>query len=87
MVPNKTTVLLLTMEKVITHKEKLSKALTLIAPNVTTADRKAAQLELGKGKSTIHRYLQGDVLDNDTALAILSFMRKRIQIREKAIGQ
>jgi hypothetical protein len=39
------------------------------------------------GKSTIHRYLQGDVLDNDTALAILSFMRKRIQIREKAIGQ
>jgi DNA-directed RNA polymerase specialized sigma54-like protein len=74
------------MKKLLTQKEKLSDAFKAIKPNVTADDRKAAETELGKEKSTISRYLGGRVMDLDTGIQLYTFFKKRIDKREKAIA-
>jgi hypothetical protein len=74
------------MEKALTHKEKLSKALTEIKANVTARDRKAAEQAFGYTRATISRYLNGQVNDIDTGTRLLQFFRKPISKRDKAIG-
>lgn len=74
------------MEKPLTQKEKLSIAFKEMKPNVTAEDRKAAEAELKKEKSTISRYLGGRVMDLDTGFELYGFLKKRIEKREKALA-
>ena len=68
-----------------TQAERLSEELLEIKPDVTAADRKALEDEKGFAKGTISKYLNGTVFDNDTAVLMLTFFRKRIADREKKI--
>ncbi len=68
-----------------TQAERLSQELLEIKPDVTAADRKALEDEKGFAKGTISKYLNGTVFDNDTAVLMLTFFRKRIADREKKI--
>lgn len=68
------------------QKEKLSRLLLEIKPDVTKDDRSAAIIEFVVTKATISRYLNGIVNDIDTAFKLYTFFKKRIDKREKAIA-
>lgn len=68
-----------------TQSERLSIELQKINPDVTAKDREAASKKLKFSKMTISRYLNGNVLDNDTAASLLVFFRARISEREKSL--
>jgi len=68
-----------------TQAERLSQQLMIIKTDVTAQDRLDAIKELGYSKPTISRYLNGYVLDNDTAATLLVFFRARISEREKSL--
>ena len=65
--------------------ERLAEELKKMSVDVTTADRKLFQKEYGFTKATVSRYLNGTVLDSDTAASMVSFFRNRINEREKAL--
>lgn len=75
-----------TKKNVKTQAQRLADALFAIKKDVTAEDRKAAESELSLTKATISKYFNGDeVMNNDTAVRLLTFFRKRISKREKAI--
>ena len=75
------------ISKPLTQAERLAEELMQIKPDVTAADRAEATKEHGYSRGTISIYLNGNVYDNDTAVTMLSFFRKRIAAREKKIAQ
>jgi hypothetical protein len=65
--------------------ERLSDSLQKIRTDVTAEDRKAAfEADLGS-KATISKYLNGQVMNIDTGVKLISFFRNRIIKREKVI--
>jgi hypothetical protein len=62
--------------------DKANDALKALRLNVTTTDR----IECGFAESTVIQYLYGNGKNLDTAMKMLSFFRKRIEEREKAIA-
>jgi DNA transposition AAA+ family ATPase len=70
-----------------TQSNRLSEELKEISADVTKGDRLALQTELSYSKGTISKYLNGNVYDNDTAVMMLKFFRKRIADREKQIAK
>lgn len=69
----------------LTPKELFSKALLEIKKNVTRDDRTICAEKLKLSKITVDRYVNGQVHDNDTALKILNFMKKRIDKRMSSL--
>jgi hypothetical protein len=69
-----------------TQKEKLSRLLVAIRPNVTKEDRKEAQVRFGITKATTSRYLNGIVNDITTGFNLYNFFKKLIDKREKALA-
>lgn len=67
------------------EQEKLSDLLKKIQPQVTELDRLQAQEELELSTATISNYLNGKVLNVDTAIALLKFFSKRIELRKEEI--
>ena len=65
-----------------TQSERMAQELKALNSDVTAKDREVATEELRFSKQTISRYLNGNVLDNDTAISLLLFFRKRISDRE-----
>ena len=68
-----------------TQAERLGEQLIKLRPDVTAQDRKDAVAEFGFTTATISRYLNGSVLDNDTAANLISFFNSKIENREKVI--
>ena len=70
-----------------TQAERLGKVLKAIKPDVTADDRKAVvqSTELGYKPPTISKYLNGEVMNNDTAAKLIIFLKARIAKREKSI--
>ncbi len=68
-----------------THIEKITEQLAAISPNITSEDRKALHETHGYKKGTISIYINGKGVSVDTGLVMLTFFRKRIADREKAI--
>jgi len=69
-----------------TQKQRLAEALKKIKPDVTMKDREAFEKETKITKTTLSYYLNGDVKDNDTAVLVLDFMRKRISKRDRILA-
>ncbi len=75
-----------TSKKILTQKELVSAELMAIKGEITEGDRGDFLKENPKmAKSTLSRYLCGDVRDLDKGLAILSFCKARIAQRAKAV--
>lgn len=70
----------------LTQAKELAIKLQSISDNVTAKDRQACITKGIAGKTTISNYLNGEVRDIDTGLAIYNFMQKRIQKRQQAIA-
>jgi hypothetical protein len=69
------------------QKEIFGEALNLLNRDITKADREAAMEKLGiKSAATISSYLNGKVRDNDTAAALISFFKKRIEQRNQVLA-
>lgn len=68
-----------------TQIEKISEQLADISPNITSKDRKELQDLHGFERSTISNYLNGRGADADTGLLMLTFFRKKISERDKAM--
>jgi hypothetical protein len=66
--------------------EMLADKLKEIRQDVTSNDRLHLENALAISKSTISKYLSGNVYDNDTAVAILECLRKKISERSKIIN-
>lgn len=69
-----------------TQAERLAAILVQLKPDVSAQDRKDACDKLQTTNANISRYLKGQVLDNDTAVKMIAFFRKKIAEREKAIA-
>lgn len=73
-----------------TTNSQLEQANTLLkelSVNVTTSDRKAAQVKRnGYSRFTIGTYLKGEGKDLDIALDLLKFFRKRIEDRDRELA-
>jgi hypothetical protein len=67
--------------KSLTQSEMLAQELLKIAPDVTAADRALYIDEKGSSKATLSNYLNGTVLDNDTAAMMIAFFKERIRLR------
>lgn len=68
-----------------TQSARFSEKLEKLRPDVTAQDRKDASKELKVTAATISRYLNGYVLDNDTAASLVTFFSARISEREKSL--
>jgi hypothetical protein len=64
--------------------ERLAEELLKLKPDVTAQDRTGATHICGKG--TISKYLNGNVMDNDTATKLITFFKAQILKREKALA-
>jgi hypothetical protein len=73
--------------KELTQKEQLKEELLKINPNVTTQDRKDLIEQHNISRATIDWYLQGRVMNNDTAATILKFLSERINERQRIIEE
>lgn len=69
-----------------TQAERFSAQLKLLRPDVTAKDRKDASEDLSVTTATISRYLNGNVLDNDTAASLIEYFKNKIATREKAVA-
>jgi hypothetical protein len=67
-----------------TQLERANAELIKIAPAVTTSDRQEAKLTYSE--FTIVQYLNGRGKNLDTAMTLLTFFRKKIEDREKALS-
>lgn len=65
---------------------RLAEILRQLKNDVTPADRKEASELKGWDLSTISRYLNGQVQNNDTAVTMITFFQNRIAERDKAIA-
>lgn len=65
--------------------QKINAALVELSINVSTSDRHEAKEKFSE--FTIVRYLKGRGTDLDTGVALLEFFRRRIEDREKVIGE
>lgn len=68
-----------------TQAERLAEELLKLKPDVTAQDRSDATHICGK--ATISKYLSGNVMDNDTAVKLISFFKGKIQQREQTLFQ
>lgn len=71
------------MENEQTQLERANEELLKLVPNITSGDKSEA--ESLYHKNTIFRYLKGEGKDADTAVALLSFFRKKIEERDEKI--
>lgn len=71
----------------LTQKEQLTEELLKISPNVTTQDRKDLIERHNLSRATIDWYLQGRVMNLDTATTILKFLSDRINERQRIIEE
>lgn len=62
---------------------RLAKTLLKLSPDVTAADRAAIAKKLKTSKVTISNYLNGQVTNNDRAIAMIEALQERITAREK----
>lgn len=69
------------------QRVQLAQALVAISPNVTADDRSACAKKYNISKQTICYYLNGRVTNNDKALLVLEYLKKRIHNRQQEIEQ
>ena len=62
--------------------ERLADELLKLKPDVTAKDRSDAVEKFGCTKATISNYLNGKVMDNDTAVNFILFFKDCISKRE-----
>jgi hypothetical protein len=73
------------MSKILTNKQLLSSDLIKLSNHITAADRAAFMAIKKASKSKLSCYLNGKVYDEDVALDMIRFFKKRIEKRNKAI--
>lgn len=74
-------------DKELTQKERLGVELNSLKKDITTGDRQAALDNLNCTESKLSNYLNGRVADNDEAVKMILFFRKRIEDRDQLIGK
>jgi len=67
--------------------ETLQKGFQTIENQVSAQDRKDCILELGVAKSTLSRYLSGQIADTTTGEKIYVFLKKNINERTNKINK
>jgi hypothetical protein len=71
----------------ISQRKLFAEELKRLNQDVTKGDRDAALINTRvKGLSTISRYLNGNVKDNDTAAELITFFRQRILTRSQVLA-
>jgi hypothetical protein len=68
-----------------TQLDQANAVLFELSTNVTSQDRKDAEIELGFSRFTIGAYLKGNGTDLDTAMALIDFFKKKIGLRAKRL--
>lgn len=68
-----------------TQAERLGAELLKLKADVTAQDRIDAQAELSRTKATVSKYLNGTVLDNDMAVKMIEFFKKKIAARDEKV--
>lgn len=69
------------------QKDRLAFALASISHNITAGDRVLCQRHYRLAKSTVARYLLGNVDNLDTGLKLLTFFKRRIEHRKHLIDE
>jgi hypothetical protein len=67
------------------QRTQIAQALVRIAPEITAKDRTECAKKLSISKITICYYLNGKVTNNDKALEVLEYLKKRVNQRQKEI--
>lgn len=71
--------------RVFSQKKLFEKAFLQIKKNVTREDRLECSEELQLARVTVDRYVNGHIFDNSTAYKILSYLKKKIEKRNKSL--
>lgn len=66
--------------------QKIKSGFAGIKSKVSQADRFEAARELGVHPATVNRYIAGEIRKEGFALDLLSFLKKRIEEREKVLA-
>lgn len=67
--------------------EKIKVELDALAGKISGDDRLHAAVDLGVHIETINRYLRGEVKKESFGLDLLSYLKKRVAEREKALTE
>lgn len=74
-------------KKPVSQADRVRELLLRLAPNVTRDDRAAYINTYGMAKSTVSKYLSGQVQDVDTALDLCRYFNMRILERQQRLDQ